>query len=196
MVFPIAAYTGEAGDEPASKRPVPSAEGDPRFRCPSVPQSSCVLSQRVENQMVFTAFDPLHGRKGELTRIEVGRSRPAFWDLASDGQWIAFGTNEETTGRIRLLSLTGQPSREITVGNWTNLTSVAWAGDGRTLFVTRWASRNPPPLRVSLNGEAQLLYSGNYYLENPVPSPDGRYVAFGDVSEDGNAWVIESPGDR
>ena len=146
--------------------------------------------------MVFTAFDPLHGRKDEITRIEVGRSRPAFWDLSSYGRWIAFGTNEETTGRIRLLSLTGQPSREISVGNWTNLTSVAWAADGKTLFVTGWASRNPPLLRVSLNGEAQLLYSGNYYIEDPVPSPDGRYLAFGDVSVDGNAWLIESPGSR
>jgi Tol biopolymer transport system component len=196
MVFPITGYTGEAGDEQTHKRPVPSAEGDPRFRCPSVPQSSCVISERVENQMVFTAFDPLHGRKGEITRIEVGRSRPAFWDLSSYGRWIAFGTNEETTGRIRLLSLTGQPSREISVGNWTNLTSVAWAADGKTLFVTGWASRNPPLLRVSLNGEAQLLYSGNYYIEDPVPSPDGRYLAFGDVSMDGNAWLIEGSGSR
>jgi hypothetical protein len=44
-MFPIAGYTGEAGAEEASKRPVPSAEGDPRFRCPSVPHSSCVLSE-------------------------------------------------------------------------------------------------------------------------------------------------------
>jgi len=27
-------------------------------------------------------------------------------------------------------------------------------------------------------------------------SPDGRYLAFGDVSMDGNAWLIESSGSR
>ena len=146
--------------------------------------------------MVFTAFDPLRGRKGELTRVDIPRSHPAFWDLSNDERWIAFGTTEETSGRIRLLSLTGQPSREITVGKWTNLSSVAWAPDGKTLFVTGWASKKPPLLRVSLSGDAQLLYSGTYYLEDPVPSPDGRYLAFGDVSLDGNAWLIESPGSR
>jgi Tol biopolymer transport system component len=196
MVFPIAGYTGEAVDEEIAKRPVPAAEGDPRFRCPSIPQPACVLSEKWENQIIFTAFDPLQGRKGELTRIDVDQSRPAFWDLSNDGRWIAFGTTEETSNRIRLLPLAGQPAREILAGKWTNLTSVAWATDGKALFVTGWASKNPPLLRVSLDGKTQLLYTGRYYLEQPVPSPDGRYLAFGDVSEDSNAWVVESPRNR
>jgi Tol biopolymer transport system component len=195
-VFPIAGYTGEASDEQISKRPVPAAEGDPRFRCPSVPQSPCVLSEKLENQIVFTAFDPLQGRKREITRVDVDRSRPAFWDLSRDGRWIAFGTTEETSGRIRLLSVIGQPGREISVDKWANLVSVAWAADGKALFVTGWASKKPPLLRILLDGEAQLLYSGSYYIEDPVPSPDGRYLAFGDVSEDSNAWVVDNPGAR
>jgi Tol biopolymer transport system component len=196
MVFPITGYTGEAADEQFAKRPVPAAEGDPRFRCPSMPQSPCVLSEKLENQIVFTAFDPLQGRKAELARIDVDRSLPAFWDLSSDGRWIAVGTTEETSGRIRLLPLSGQPGREISAGKWTNLTSMAWASDGKALFVTGWASKNPPLLRVSLDGKAQLLYSGRYYLEEPVPSPDGRYLAFGDVLEDSNAWVVENLANR
>ena len=195
-VFPIAGYTGEAADELENKRPVSSAEGDPRFRCPRVPGASCVLSEKLGDQIAFTAFDPLQGRKGELTRVNIPRSHPAFWDLSNDGRWIAFGTTEETCGRIRLLSLAGQPNREISVGKWTNLNSVAWAADGKALFVTGWASKNPPLLHVSLNGEAQLLYNGNFYIEDPVPSPDGRHLAFGDVSVDTNAWVIENLGHR
>jgi Tol biopolymer transport system component len=196
MLFPIVGYIGEAADEQASKRPVPSAEGNPRFRCPTVAESPCVLSEKVESQIVFSAFDPLQGRKRELARIEVGRSRPAFWDLSNDGRWIAFGTTEETSGRIQLLSLTGESEQEISAGQWTNLNSVAWAADGKALFVTGWASKNPPLLRVSLDGKVQLLYSGTYYIEDPVPSPDGRYLAFGDVSEESNAWVVENPRDR
>ena len=196
MVFPIAGYTGEAADEQFAKRPIPAAEGNPRFRCPSAPQFPCVLSEKVENQIVFTAFDPLQGRKGELTRIDVERSSPAFWDLSSDGRWIAFGTTAESSGRIRLLSPAGQPAREISAGSWNNLTSVAWAADGKTLFVTGWASKNAPLLRVSLDGKTQLLYSGRYYLEDPVPSPDGRHLAFGDAAFEGNAWLIERPGNR
>jgi len=45
---------------------------------------------------------------------------------------------------------------------------------------------------VPLDGETRLLYKGGYYVENPVPSPDGRYLAFGEVTLESNAWVIEN----
>ncbi|MGO8789280.1 MAG: hypothetical protein ACLQVL_18095 [Terriglobia bacterium] len=70
------------------------------------------------------------------------------------------------------------------------------AVDGKALFATGWASKNPPLLHVSLGGKTQELYSGRYYLEGPVPSPNGRYLAFGDVSEDSSTWVVENLPDR
>ena len=166
--------------------------GHPRFRCPSVPQAPCVLSELVQRQVVFTAFDPVEGRKGELARIEIDPSICTFWDLSPDGRWIAFGKREEASGRIRLLPLAGQAAREISAGGWTELENTAWAPDGKALFVTGRASNGSPLLRVSLDGETQLLYKAGYYLENPVPSPDGRYLAFGEMTLESNAWVIEN----
>jgi Tol biopolymer transport system component len=192
VVFPVAGYDGEAADEQPGKRPVPSGEGNPRFRCPSISQSPCVLSEKLQNEMVFTAFDPLQGRKRELARFPVDRARPAFWDLSSDGQWIAFGITEESGSRIQLLSLTRHENREIPIANWNNLVSIAWAPDGKALFLTGWASKNSPLLRVSLDGGVQLLYSAQYYVESPVPSPDGRYLAFGVVSQNNNAWLMDN----
>jgi Tol biopolymer transport system component len=185
-------YAGLAPDEPAYKRSIPFAEGSPRFRCPIDPQSGCVLSEKIQDHIVFTAFDPATGRKRELTRVGIARSLPAFWDLSPDGRWIAFGTSEDAGGRLRLISLAGESLREISVGEWTNLMSVAWAADGRSLFATAWASRNPPLLHVSLDGKVQLLRTGQYYLENPVPSPDGRLLAFGDVRRIANVWVVDN----
>ena len=78
------------------------------------------------------------------------------------------------------------------MGGWTRLQSVAWAVDGKALFVTGWTSKDPPLLRVSLEGKAQLLYKGHHRLEDLVPSPDGRYLAFADMELEGNAWVIEN----
>jgi len=46
-------------------------------------------------------------------------------------------------------------------------------------------------LRVPLHGQTRLLYRGLKYVENPVASPDGRYLAFGEMTEDGNAWVLD-----
>jgi hypothetical protein len=45
---------------------------------------------------------------------------------------------------------------------------------------------------VTLDGEAQLLHKANWWMERLVPSPDGRYLAFGMVTIESNAWMIEN----
>ncbi|MBM3747874.1 MAG: hypothetical protein FJW34_18965, partial [Acidobacteria bacterium] len=155
VVFSVAGYPGPAR-VPGDRRFTLGAAGHPRFRCPSVPQAPCVLSELVQRQVVFTAFDPVAGRKRELARIGIDPSTYTFWDLSPDGRWIAFGTREEESGRIRLLSLAGQAPREISAGGWTHLEFAAWAPDGKALFVTGWASNGPPLLRVPLDGETRL----------------------------------------
>lgn len=188
-VFPVAGYSKRMRTDPLVSI---SAEGHPAFRCPSVSGALCVLSEEIQDQVVFTAFDPLEDRKAELLRLPVSSFN--FWDLSPDGNWIALGKNEETSGRIRLISLAGEPPREIETGGWTHLLSVAWASDGKALFVTAFASKGAPLLRVPLDGsKTQMLYRGLKYVENPVASPDGRYLAFGEMTEDGNAWVLDTP---
>jgi hypothetical protein len=125
-VFPVAGYSKRVRTDPLVSV---SAEGYPAFRCPSMPVAPCVLSEEIQDQVVFTAFDPLEGRKAELARIAA--SSLNFWDLSPDGRWIAFGKNEETDGQIHLLSVAGEPSRDIRAGGWTHLMSVAWASDGK-----------------------------------------------------------------
>ena len=47
-------------------------------------------------------------------------------------------------------------------------------------------------LRVSLNGEAQVLRKAGMRIECPAASPDGRYLAWGVVSSNSNTWMIEN----
>ena len=89
-------------------------------------------------------------------------------------------------------SLTGQAIREVSLGEWTHLESLAWAADGQGFFLTAWASKGEPLLRASLDGRTWLLYKGRYGIFDPSPSPDGRFLAFGEVTMDSNAWVIET----
>ncbi len=64
---------------------------------------------------------------------------------------------------------------------------------GAALYATGWTSKGSPLLHVSLAGETHLLYTGNYYLESPVASPNGKLLAFGDTMVEGNVWVMEDP---
>ena len=190
-VFPVRGYPGSARLAPDSWGTL-HATGHPRFRCASVPGAPCVLAEQDRDQLVFTAFDPIEGRKGEITRIESHPSQVSFWDLSPDGRWIALGMREEQSASLRILSLEGRAAREIPVKGWTRLESVAWAADGSALFLTGLASNGSPLLRAGLNGQTHLLYTAPFQIENPSPSPDGRYLAFGEVAPDSNAWVIEN----
>jgi Tol biopolymer transport system component len=162
----------------------------PRFRCPSAGQATCVVSERVDNQVVFTAFDPVQGRKGQLASPDLEGA--GLWDLSPDGRWIAV----EGQRRIRLVPLAGQAPREILMENVIGIENIlealAWAADGQSLFVVPRTSQGEPLLRVLLDGKTQLLYRGTKYLHSPVASPDGRYVAFTDLKVESNAWVIEN----
>jgi Tol biopolymer transport system component len=175
---------------------LPSARGYPDFRCSSssvVTSPPCVLGEINGNQIVFSAFDPRLGRQGEVARIQVEPSL-TFWDLSPDGSRIAFGKMEGDGGHIRLLDLAGGRARDVTVKGWSNLASVGWSADGRSLLATNWASKGASILRVNLNGQIQLLYKApsSMLLERLVPSPDGRYLAFGEVATASNAWMIEN----
>ena len=64
--------------------------------------------------------------------------------------------------------------------------------DGKALFVTAFASKGAPLLRVGLDGDTRVLYRGLKYVENPVASPDGRHLAFGEMTQEGNAWVMDA----
>ncbi|MFN0166436.1 MAG: hypothetical protein ACKV22_08395 [Bryobacteraceae bacterium] len=190
-VLRVSGYPGPVRALPDGTSPATSATGHPRFRCPSFPQSPCVLSEQTQNRVVFTAFDPVKGRQGEVATINIEPRIPTFWDLSPDGGWIAFGSREEHSGQIRLVPLAGQKPHTLSVRGWSRLESAAWAADGQALFLTSYSSNGFPLLRVSLNGEVRPLHTGRYYTENPVPSPDGRYLAFGEITPEGNVWLIE-----
>jgi dipeptidyl aminopeptidase/acylaminoacyl peptidase len=186
IVFPVTGYIGSARLDPDDRL---TATGQTRFRCPSVPGAPCVLSEQAQSRVVFTAFDPLTGRKGKLAELDV--KDISFWDLSRDGRWIAFG-RRDGSDRIRLLSPAGEAPRELSTGGWMLLESASWAADGKSLFVSGFASKGGFLLRVGLDGRVEFLHRAIKYMESPVASPDGRYVAFAENTADSNAFVIDN----
>jgi hypothetical protein len=175
---------------------LPTARGYPDFRCASHSLGTsfaCLLSEVSGKQIVFSAFDPRLGRQVEVARI-AGEPSETFWDLSPHGSRVAFGKVEGNGGHIRILDLDAGEKREINVVGWSNLTSVGWSVDERSLFVTNWASQGGSILRLALSGEVQLLHKAvGMPLERPMASPDGRYLAFAEVATASNIWMIENP---
>ena len=113
VVLRVAGYPGQNRVNPDASVPSIEPQGYPRFRCSSRVGVPCVLSEQGSEGVIFTAFDPVEGRKGELTRTPSAWTEKSSWDLSPDGRWIAFGAREETRVLIRLLPLAGDAPRGI-----------------------------------------------------------------------------------
>jgi Tol biopolymer transport system component len=165
--------------------------------CARSPATVCVYSQETPDgkQLVFSAFDPMQGKGRELARVNVKQSLLGYgWDLSPDGSRLAFTQADEREGRIRLIPVAGGEAREVIVKGWFALGSIAWAADGKSMFVC--VVGNPVTLLyVDLEGRAQILWQQRRRADFwtwCVPSPDGRYLAIAGRTVDSNVWMLEN----
>ena len=165
----------------------------PDFRCPVSAVKDCVVAEAAQDGVVFTHFDPVRGRGTEVARAQTSPSK-FFWDLSPDGSRIAYGDfGSRSADHITILSLTDQVSREVAMGAWTNMSSVAWSAAGTDLFVTTLKREGSDLLHVTLDGKVDVLseQKGRWF-GTPRPAPDGRLLAFGLRTVDSNVWLIET----
>lgn len=146
-------------------------------------------------QRIFYSLDPVRGKGPQLGKIEVSGSETSGWAVSPDGSRLALVDEDKYRGRVELLNLSDGAWHELSVEpDWGILQSIAWAADGKGFFAT---VRRPDPSNLVYitpvgevkplvrNGHRQLLYL-------PLPSPDGKYLAFGATTIDANVWVLEN----
>jgi hypothetical protein len=177
--------------------------------CARSPASLCAFAEYTPDhkQLVFTAFDPVKGRGGELTRFDTDPTIKAkyVWDLSPDGTQIAI--LEYSTSVIHVLPLAHHGSREIVVKGWTSLLSLNWAAEGKGIFTSSATKKGSVLLHSDLNGNARVLWEQDGSiapwnrpfgerdeLSAPwaVPSPDGRHLAIYDWKLSANMWMMEN----
>ena len=206
-------YLSRASPESSATTPVrimrvPTSGGPPQLvldgrginglSCARSPASLCVFSERTpdQKQLIFSAFDPAHGRGRELTRINLRQpSSYCDWDLSRDGSRLAFTQFDDHEGRIEILPLAGGETREVIVKGWNGLWAIDWAPDGKGLFVSRKPTSGNMLLYVDLEGRASVLWEQKHpgrWLTWGTPSPSGRYLALVGYSADSNVWLLEN----
>jgi Tol biopolymer transport system component/DNA-binding winged helix-turn-helix (wHTH) protein len=183
---------------------VPIAGGPPRLvltaparsqiLCAWAPSTQCLLGEPTQDrtQIILRAFDPLKGRGDEVTRFDLDPSDDR-WSLAlsTDGTRIAATRNPE--GPIHILSLRGKAAQKISVKDRKGILSLAWATDGKGLYVSSEAQGGAELLYVNFQGKSQALWknrAGNYTAG--FPSPDGHHLAIMGLAFDGNIWMTEN----
>jgi Tol biopolymer transport system component/DNA-binding winged helix-turn-helix (wHTH) protein len=160
------------------------------FECSHRPAAICAFGQENPQELVISVFDPGIGKWHEVAKLQ---KETLGWGLSPDGKSIAAFTSGATNNRIQLLSLSGQPTREITVKNWSGFSSLDWAADSKGLFV----SSNPAGLRqsllyVDLAGNAHEIWQVNHVWPSwAIPSRNGKYLAIRAPTIESNVWMAQ-----
>jgi Tol biopolymer transport system component len=181
------------GGPPAKVFELPRGTWHWSYACGVKPGSSCVMSLPEGTELALYALDPLHGKGAKLATInDPNGSEPEPWSLSPDGSRIASGTNN---GRIRILSVRNRTWSEISIDPaWQRLQTTAWAADGNGFFATCWLRNSNDLIYITPTGTVTRLWHGGHrqWLTNPLPSPDGKYLAFEAETWDSNVWTIEN----
>jgi eukaryotic-like serine/threonine-protein kinase len=152
-----------------------------------------VLSQAEAKEYPFSVFDPMKGTLRQAAKLE---ETPSGWNwgLSPDGTLVAAVQVGATQHQIRLVSLAGQPAREITVKDWNNFMSLDWAADGKGFFISsNPTGRVDTVLYVDLAGNATPLWQvKNSQSAWAIPSHNGKYVAIPAPTTECNVWMVEN----
>jgi eukaryotic-like serine/threonine-protein kinase len=169
------------------------APGIGNQQCSRAPAAVCVFSQQKPKEFVFSTFDPLNGNAHQVAKLEAPKAGWA-WSLSPDGTLIAFLAFGINDSRIRFLSPSGAPAREITVKGWNGFTTVDWAADGKGMFVTSSPTgRTSTLLYVDLMGNAHSLWQVDSYQPAwAIPSRNGKYLAIPAPTIESNVWMVEN----
>jgi len=184
---------GLRGSTQTSYRVVlPTMVGQPAFRCPLRSGTSCVLSEAGLQEVTFYSFSPVAGAvKTEIFRIKTDHPDGLAWDLSPDGSQIAYGEFSWRSASIHVREITTSVTRDIPLEALTELSTLSWSADGKSFFATTFAVTGSTLYHITQEGKYSVLYKGAKEVEGARPSPDGRYLAFGDVQSASNVWVVE-----
>jgi serine/threonine protein kinase len=168
------------------------------FSCSDKTANLCVFGRpTAENELVVVAFDPLGSPGKELLRIPLENGSNAdigfdyWWQLSPDGSTI--GIVKKHGNQIRLVPLSGGPTRTITINGYSDLMEFFWAIDSQSMFVSTLEPGGAILLHVSLNGEAQPIWHRPESTHTwGFPSPDGSHLAILNSNSESNVWMINN----
>lgn len=164
-----------------------TALGNASFNCASTRPNFCILAEQDEDRLTLSSFDPSHGRRDELLRLDINGPE-VDWSLSPDGQRVALGDRK----RIRIVDLKTRVTQDLVLKvEIKDLSSLAWSADGDGLFFAGFLDMKSSVLYSDLKGNARQLFEYAGWIGNLMPSPDGKRLAFAQTTQEINAAMIE-----
>jgi len=153
------------------------------------------VSEVQGQQLVFSILDPVEGKGAETQRL--GLHSNAHWSLSPNGNKIAIIDTGAYAGEALLLTLAAHKIVTLALRSRKQiaLQSIAWSADGSHLFATALAEPFFEVLLIDMGGNMQVLARaplGDAWLFDPIPSPDGHYLAYMKRTYESNVVMLEN----
>ncbi len=165
--------------------------GEINLQC-AVTANVCVMVEHGKDGQELFMFDPIEGRGGHITHTKE-LVAGYYWSLSSDGKKIAM-LSDSAPDHIEVLDLQNGAKSGIPLKDW-HLQFAAWAPDNQHLYVSGLVGDNLQIASVGLDGKEKPIFSvpaGLAWIFEPVPSRDGRYLAFGLRRYEANVVMLEN----
>jgi len=174
------------------------------YNCARLPSTLCIYDRFEPKSPYhrFFTFDPA-GTKGQ--EILVGRIKNEdglnYWNLSPDGKYLVTQKSQnpyDAPPGLRIFNLATGAAQDIPVPEAGLIMGMNWATDSKSIWVGAfmgrgaWGTRSGL-LNVDLTGKIRVvLKSVNPDILYAIPSPDGRRLALGGVSNASNMWLLEN----
>jgi Tol biopolymer transport system component len=162
------------------------------YRCAAL-TNACVVLEYHGKERSFAQLDPVSGSGPVFARVnDFAYPADRGWSLSADGRRIAYLPTYGS--EIKVLSIDGKETTTITVLD-SRLQSLSWAPDNTHIYATRASDAGFDVLRVDLDGKFKSLFKvpvNAGWILNPVPSPDGRYLAIPLSTYETNVTLLEN----
>jgi len=179
---------------------LPGEEIDPAF---SPDGGSVAFSYRPDGGSTFNLYVKSVG-VGEPLRLTDTPGNERYPQWSPDSSQLAFLRATMSAMSVWVVGALGGGERQIAAINWPNGigdTTLAWAGAGDLVVANRGRETDPPSLyllHLATGSMTRLTYPppDTFGDVNPVPSPDGRLLAFIRQSPSmvRDIWVMASTG--
>jgi len=193
--------TGKAGPSSIRWMRMPVAGGPPErvldfsagpewdWDCSRSSRGICVVGRLEKEHAIFYPLDPLHGLGKALASTEWPAGAGFSLAVSPDGSLISIRSDRQ----IRFLDWRKGTERTIQIPAGWWIFQFEFSADGKAVICAAQAV-SFFLARIELDGSTHILLDRgrSQSLAPALPSPDGRYLAFGQLTFESNVWLLEN----